>query len=585
MGADIHGSAALAHLQVLIMKSWIKPVPTTICNRFAAMLTALFCGAGLQAQTQYDFTIEPSINAYCEDTVPLGDGFGWNGTCGCDVVPVWEEFGRRVAASNGILAIAAKNTPENCPGITATVSIYEKNSSGQWIKATEVPGTSASMVDDMVLVNSNAYRKINNEWQELRLIDNDEYQFKAIDGLPGTVVSTNSATRALRFSTRDINGVEVTHNEIQALRGERFTHIVISGDIAGAKNTNWINEVGRPPIGVVLFHRDSNGIWQRGETIGADVDDPVNHLFTVNNSVVWIPRLEDTLNTWTYTDANGWEQTSRYQVQDLPRYRDTEGFSSDKFLLFYSAGWGERSRLRTYSHDYGRNWVEHDRFEFDQSGSQLEDTGHGIQSRNIAFDGEHILFGYKRENVVQGLTVSADGKISQQLEGSCDYTTADQYDGYGWNPVTQESCPPLEGTETQRPVIDQPLACIDSDGDGFGWNGVETCVPGGGELLPVANPPLACIDRDGDGYGWNGVDTCVPDEGEATLPVEQSFACIDTDGDGFGWNGIDTCVPDGGQPPPVVDQSLVCIDSDGDGYGWTGTQSCRVDAQGNIIIL
>ena len=52
-----------------------------------------------------------------------------------------------------------------------------------------------------------------------------------------------------------------------------------------------------------------------------------------------------------------------------------------------------------------------------------------------------------------------------------------------------------------------------------------------------SNPSMAqntaCIDSDGDGYGWNGVETCTPPETDVAV-------CLDTDpvGDGWGWNGI-----------------------------------------------
>ena len=70
-------------------------------------------------------------------------------------------------------------------------------------------------------------------------------------------------------------------------------------------------------------------------------------------------------------------------------------------------------------------------------------------------------------------------------------------------------------------------ACVDSDGDGYGWNGTATCTPD--------NLPTACVDSDGDGYGWDGSATCLVE------PVVGQ--CIDTDGDGFGWNGRETCTP------------------------------------------
>lgn len=74
-------------------------------------------------------------------------------------------------------------------------------------------------------------------------------------------------------------------------------------------------------------------------------------------------------------------------------------------------------------------------------------------------------------------------------------------------------------------------ACIDGDGDGFGWDGTATCIPTGG---PVQQ---ACIDTDGDGFGWDGTATCIPTGGTAI------HACIDSDGDGFGWDGTATCIP------------------------------------------
>ncbi len=80
-------------------------------------------------------------------------------------------------------------------------------------------------------------------------------------------------------------------------------------------------------------------------------------------------------------------------------------------------------------------------------------------------------------------------------------------------------------------------ACIDSDGDGYGWDGVKTCLisPSGSAPAAAASNSV-CIDSDGDGYGWDGTDTCLV---SATVT---SSACIDSDGDGFGWDGHRTCL-------------------------------------------
>lgn len=57
----------------------------------------------------------------------------------------------------------------------------------------------------------------------------------------------------------------------------------------------------------------------------------------------------------------------------------------------------------------------------------------------------------------------------------------------------------------------QTITCIDSDGDGWGWTGTESCKTG-----TTSNPiqptnqrmQSACIDSDGDGWGWDGVASC-----------------------------------------------------------------------------
>ncbi len=72
-------------------------------------------------------------------------------------------------------------------------------------------------------------------------------------------------------------------------------------------------------------------------------------------------------------------------------------------------------------------------------------------------------------------------------------------------------------TETQATAGE----CIDSDNDGFGWNGLATCTPDNNQ--PDNSSPAAitiavgeCLDSDGDGYGWNGVASCRVSNGGST---------------------------------------------------------------------
>lgn len=83
-------------------------------------------------------------------------------------------------------------------------------------------------------------------------------------------------------------------------------------------------------------------------------------------------------------------------------------------------------------------------------------------------------------------------------------------------------------------------ACIDSDGDGWGWDGSQSCVV---TQAVVTQTSVACLDPDGDGYGWDGNATCLITQGNQnqTLPSTDEAVCVDNDGDGWGWNGVSSC--------------------------------------------
>ena len=77
-----------------------------------------------------------------------------------------------------------------------------------------------------------------------------------------------------------------------------------------------------------------------------------------------------------------------------------------------------------------------------------------------------------------------------------------------------------------------PGPCIDSDNDGFGWNGFETCIPDNPQPTASAVAPIAAPAT--------STNTSV----QATATTAIAGPCIDSDNDGFGWNGIETCIPD-----------------------------------------
>lgn len=91
------------------------------------------------------------------------------------------------------------------------------------------------------------------------------------------------------------------------------------------------------------------------------------------------------------------------------------------------------------------------------------------------------------------------------------------------------------------------------------------------------NPTAQCIDSDGDGYGWDGEKTCLPDGNSAGQSVNSPDDCIDDDGDGYGWDGNATCIPDattsdaGAQSANDSDSASGCdysAASQNAGWGW-----------------
>ena len=103
-----------------------------------------------------------------------------------------------------------------------------------------------------------------------------------------------------------------------------------------------------------------------------------------------------------------------------------------------------------------------------------------------------------------------------------------------------------------------------------------------GTLVSVAHAQSgACVDSDGDGWGWNGVASCLVNDNSDTQNQSAAGACIDSDGDGWGWNGSSSCrigeQQTGGNVSGGSGTSAECVDADGDGWGWDGQSSCRVN--------
>ncbi len=97
---------------------------------------------------------------------------------------------------------------------------------------------------------------------------------------------------------------------------------------------------------------------------------------------------------------------------------------------------------------------------------------------------------------------------------NCDYTSAANFGGWGWNPVTRQSCPPLTGEQSTADA--EPGNCDYVNAhlfEGWGWDPVarQSCPPQNDEPTNARFPncSAAFLDSDGDGYGWENEATCV----------------------------------------------------------------------------
>ncbi len=140
--------------------------------------------------------------------------------------------------------------------------------------------------------------------------------------------------------------------------------------------------------------------------------------------------------------------------------------------------------------------------------------------------------------------------------GECDYSDAAMFDGWGWNPTTGQSCPPLDdgGEEpTMTSGCDYSNAAAN---DGWGWD----------ESTAQSCPPLDTTPQ-------------VPSTEEPTMADGCDYSNASVNG-GFGWDAStgQSCPPLDTAPEntPMADGCDYSNAAANDGWGWDAStgQSC-----------
>lgn len=211
--------------------------------------------------------------------------------------------------------------------------------------------------------------------------------------------------------------------------------------------------------------------------------------------------------------------------------------------------------------------------------------------------------------------------VSQNNYAPCQYISSDKdKDGFGWENgkscvVTEDSveAPPAPVVEaepvsvpeievTQQDTQPEEGECLDSDGDGWGWNGVDSCKVQSGkqeaEEIPEREVPVTQA-ANVDETVQAAIDEYKPVTAAAVAGSIYKGYCFDDDNDGWGDNNII------GQSCKVSDENLAtyanasylnklsknygdnnlnsgsCIDVDQDGYGSNTKnpkRSCKMES-------
>ncbi len=486
----------------------------------------------------------PSLGEVCIDTPPLNDNYGWNGSCTCRVDRTdYFEFGwTRFATSGDTLVVGSVESPGSCRD-SGTASVYstgfDTTKRGELVSSVREQNDrfakTIAASNDYIAVGAN---KTITLFGINDLIERTVLHIDAL-GLSGsfrTVRFVDSALLAetdshlLVYSSDDwsvIQRIEIAPDAGQSASFERQFTVNESNQLAVHR---FYGTATSGAFRVDLYNQNSNGTFTLAQTIAEpspadtlngirpDLQFDQNHLiFTIrkDRSITMITYLRDTNGSW-YNSNKDW-------TVDLRNVPSFQAALADGDLVSQSA---EQATIQFYSFDAATGWTmattlplprANPRFVFN---SDLIIKEKRIYWTTDAMEGDSaVLFEKDNSGVWRNsaeFTLPNAGRTGLMTKDALilgSYTSDFYYANLSGN--------------TQSGI------CVDSDGDGFGWNGTETCTP---------DVPATCIDSDGDGWGWDGTQSCT------VTSTGGNTECDYTDADlygGWGWNSalMQSCPP------------------------------------------
>lgn len=538
----------------------------------------------------------------CIDTQPLNDGFGWNGMCTCRLPGSYERFGNSLITDGNRVIIGSEQSPNSCVG-SGTASVYQIQANGTLDKEAELVSsvresndafalwnTDIALAGDYLAVGARESNKLTvfafdgSVWNEHYVKDLDERanQFSIHSD---ELFALTSGTEISRFNINDGTTIQTIplSDTCEHIRNFHVLDDLIS--ISAWCNNN---------RATFIFRQNSTGQYERASRFEfnsnfqsiSKVADGRSIIVRGGNGPL-ISRLQTATDTWTLLEPlevryDGFElhngqifviRTTTSGIDFIRLYElDTTGtrwvqtqtlnfhndafvgnstrmaFSENRLSVVRSAVNIEDSRpmnatVSVFEKGDASRWSL--LFEQEFTGPKPDDAG-GLTDTSSAFAGSNLFLSVM-DNEVRNIRLEPGQSTNAATDntGACDYSNADQFNGWGWNTTTQSSCPPTDAAE---PVVNTN-ACDYSNAalnNGWGWNATtqSSCPPA--ETAEPAVSTNACDYSNAalnNGWGWNNEtrQSCPPGEVDNMQTGIETSDCDYTDAalnGGWGWNAV-----------------------------------------------
>jgi len=558
-------------------------------------------GGVLSAQTAW-LAVGPNPEniLQCMDTGNGVGSWGWNGMCGCivqeDPLASNSSIADLRVSGDSLAAIWHSSQTmvgnESC-GNSHGLTIFDKDESGLWRESavfTERGGSSPGTIGDIVGLEDGVLTIRRGGYiGELEIYRRDEFGVWSEEtnspvlqentsfgkgqlwepALEANSDSMFSSSRAYQYDS--VAGVWLEY-DLNAPPGEQYRRFEIDGDTAVAFSamSHYVMD------DLVIFKKGNTNTWQISERYSLPFASPTSAAgipmsLKIDGNIIVIENNNDEVYTFV-RELAGWIQKETFSLDTSTGRNHPYRYNAWPSRLSRTVYLGD-SRMMVENHIYafdGERWAKTSVLSEDSVVADsrvltalrvennlplatlatrpgMTDGNNVVLSMNYTYSSVDGSPTRQDKGLLFVTQFDSEGRVILSNEaGSCDYTSAYLYGGWGWNMTTGQSCPPLENEMTEPEASEG--SCDYSNADiygGWGWNATtgQSCPALEAEIVEQETSLGSCDYSNADiygGWGWNATlgESCPP---PAMQPATPSNNCVDNDNDGWGWNGTSSC--------------------------------------------